>query len=72
MFMERFLNYLCHPHHPTSDIFHCYPLPHPPPLPPPPPPPLIKILIVHLSLERALSVDQWKRKEQAYEKALVT
>ena len=33
MFLKRSLN---DPHHPTSSIFHCYPLPHPPPLPPPP------------------------------------
>ena len=31
MFLERSLN---DPHHPTSSIFHCYPLPHPPPSPP--------------------------------------
>ena len=37
MFLERSLN---DPHHPTSSIFHCYPVPHPPP-------PSLKILIIH-------------------------
>ena len=43
IFLERSLNDP-HPHHPTSSIFHCYPLPIHHPSPPPPP---LKILIIH-------------------------
>ena len=42
MFLERSLT-TPHPHHPTSSIFHCYPL-----LIHHPSPPLLKILIIHL------------------------
>ena len=39
------------PRHPTSSIFHCYPLPFTIPAPPPPP---IKILIIHIAFEVGL------------------
>ena len=59
MFMERSLNDLSTPHHPTSSIFHCYPLPiHHPCFPSP-----LKILIIH-KWTNAGNAEQIAKKER--------